>query len=146
MPSPPPADEVYRRALVDTASVPRAILLLYDRLVLLLEQALALSRVNGNQARELLALASQVLTHLLAIFTLSDDQAYQELYLSHEYLAQAIQQEFRRGGTYSQGIAEVLNTFKDYRHSWRKGLKIRSRKSKRPGPLNVRQKAEDLLN
>lgn len=146
MPSPPPADEVYRRALVDTASVPRAILLLYDRLILLLEQALALNCVNRHQAREMLALASQILTHLLAIFSLSDDQAYQELYLSHEYLAQAIQQEFRQGGTSSQGIAEILSTFKAYRHSWRKGLKIRARKSKRPGPLNVRQKAEGQPN
>lgn len=131
-------DEAYRRALVDTASVPRAILLLYDRLILLLEQALALSRVNGSQARQLLASASHILTHLLAIFTHSDDPAYQELYLSHAYLAQALQQEFRQGGTEAQGIAEILNTLKQYRQTWRKGLKIQPRRRQRPGPLNVR--------
>lgn len=70
----PPSDEAYRRALVDSASVPRAILLLYNRLILLLEQALALSSVNGSQSRQMLALAGQILTHLLAIFALSSNR------------------------------------------------------------------------
>jgi len=138
----PPSDEVYRRALVDTASVPRAILLLYDRLILLLEQALAQSSVNGNQSRQLLTLASQILTHLLAIFSHSDEQAYQHLYLSHEYLAQALHREFRQGGTHAQGIAEILNPLKDYRRTWRQGLKIRPRQRNRPGPLNVRPQSD----
>lgn len=137
-----PADEGYRRALVETASVPRAILLLYDRLILLLEQALAQSSVNGSHAQQLLSLASQILTHLLAVFNHSEDQAYQHLYLSHEYLAQAIHHEFRQGGTHAQGIAEILNTLKAYRHSWRQGMKIRPRKRHRPGPLNVRSQSD----
>lgn len=140
---PPPPDEAYRRALVDTASIPRAILLLYDRLILLLKQALALSVLRPAQARQTLAVASQVLTHLIALFAHSEDPAYQQLQLSHEHLAQELQGIFRAGGNAAHRIAILLQQLRTYRDSWRWQLNIRRRHHNRPGPLNIRLKPPD---
>lgn len=134
-----PPDEPYRRTLVDTASVPRAILLLYDRLILLLEQALASSVLRPEQTRQTLTLASQVLTHLLTLFAHSEERAYQQLLLSHERLAQELQEIFLTGVPAAPAIATVLQTLRTYRDTWRRQLHIRRRHLCRPGPLNVRR-------
>jgi len=140
-------DEAYRRAQVDTASVPRAILLLYDKLLQVLEQAQAASTLNPHAARQRLSIASQILTHLLAIFIHSHDEAYQQLYLSHEQLSQKLSRLFRQGGSDPQAIAEFTHTLRTYRETWRKQLKILPpRQRKRPGTLNVRFKAPEPEN
>jgi flagellin-specific chaperone FliS len=133
-----PPDEAYRQALLDSASVPRAVLLLYERLMLVLRHAQAACSQSPNTVRHWLSIAYEVLSSLMGIFSQSSDPAYISLYQSHDLLAKKLAQTFQSVENPAQEISEIKETIHGYYLAWKRQLKIRPRQRKINGRLNVR--------
>ena len=139
---PAEVEELYKQGLVSTASVPRVVLLMYERLLLLLKQALACEQdLPGLHCH--LAQASQILSHLLGMFLQSEDPAYRTLYLEHEQLAQELTEIFRRPGQ-GEALARCYHRLEAYHAAWQQQLHLRP---PLPDPasegLNVKRRQAD---
>ena len=131
-------EEFYKQGLLSTASVPRMVILLYERLEKSLEQAIRCVS-DPNSHRQSVEMSQQILNHLLKIFMQSDDHAYDQLYLSHEQLAQKLAKSSKSAD--SSQLAECLNIIKTYHQSWRQQQQIKRRhlRTSQTPPLNVRR-------
>lgn len=137
--SPEFAEEYYKQALLNSASVPRLSLMLYGRLQALLEEALR-CQADPSAMRRSLKQAQQVMSGLLNIFAQSDEPAYQALYLNHEALSLKLSETFKQ--PQPAEILACLEQIQMYEQSWREQLQIKRRfeRAGQPPPLNVRRK------
>lgn len=124
-------EEFYKQGLLSTASVPRVILLLYDRLSLLLQQALELQARDLPLSHRYAVQAQSLLGELLNIFLQSKEEAYAQLYTSHAEIERRLvaSLDSRFDSAEVQTLYQLLER---YRTAWRSQLQIRPRQPLAP--------------
>lgn len=135
------AEFVYKSTLVYTASSPRLILLLYNKMLVELKKVMVFEVTHKREAMHSLNHAYKVLTELLSIFAATPEPIYQEMYLSHTPLADRISKMFVTQEIDQGALHDIMDLTAQYRDAWKKALNIRDRRSpqqKRKRPLNVR--------
>lgn len=141
-PSPEFIEEYYKQGLVSTASVPRVLLLLYERLLLLLIQAID-SESDPLLMWQRLAQTQQILAHMLELFLQSQDSAYGVLYLSHEAIAQELAVIFRQRSFRPEQLKACHQQLEVYYLAWQQELQVRKRfPNEAAARLNVRRQPE----
>jgi len=131
-------EEHYKQGLVQSASVPRMVLMLYDKLLLTLKQALQFES-DYLIWRQALTQASQILNHLMNVFLQSKDEAYLRLYTNHEPLSQKLSWVYQQKTVQLEEIIELIDKFQTYRKAWRQQLQIKSRQ-----PMVLEQERSEL--
>ncbi|PKL77111.1 MAG: hypothetical protein CVV27_06815 [Candidatus Melainabacteria bacterium HGW-Melainabacteria-1] len=129
-------EERYKQGLVNTASVPRVALLLYDRLLLLHKEAITC--IDEPLAlRRLLQQAHAIMSHLANLFMQSDDPAWQALHLSHDRQARQLGWLFRQPRVELSHLADSAGQIRAFQEAWDQQLRIRRRQP--VTGLNVRR-------
>ncbi|MEZ0369036.1 MAG: hypothetical protein ACAI44_08140 [Candidatus Sericytochromatia bacterium] len=140
---PEEVEEYYSQGMVDTASVARVVLVLYERLLLLLKRAL----VSGQDLPAMLrylAHAQVLLTHLLKVFLQSKDKHYRELYTDHERIARQLAALFLQRPLPFDLLQSCYQDLESYFEAWEQQLQIRHHLPEpRPISLNVKRCSED---
>ena len=114
-------EEYYKQGMASTVSVPRVLLLLYERSLRLLRLALA---AEGIEMQRGLVQAQKVLGQMLELL-LQSPEADQALYQSHLELSQSLSQAYRRNS--KELLRASYAKLELYYGAWQEELQIRNR-------------------
>lgn len=141
-------EALYKQGAVNTASVPRVILMLYDRIILFLGQALEqIHDLSEKQAlsRRFLKQALPILNHLLSVFLQSEEPAYLGLHNSHALLLGQLSAEIQKNPLDYECLFGIHKQLNNYRRAWREQLQIRSRKQPKAEELQIQNPSESIV-
>lgn len=127
-------EEYYKQGLVSTASLPRVLLLLYERLLRLLRQSL----LDRAGARSHIRQAQTLLQQMLGLFLEVDETAYQALYLTHQDLLQELTLALNEAS--DDRLKACYVRLEQYDAAWKSQLQIIERRAPAADQLNVNRR------
>lgn len=133
-------ENLYKQGTLDSASVPRVLLMLYDKLLLLLKSVHGCWQTEQKLAHSQLIQAHDILSHMMVMFMHSEAQAYHELHRQHEVLAQELTQLFQLPADSAVRLSRLREALETQRRAWRSNMKLKKRVLNAPPPLNVKRK------
>ena len=133
-------EEYYKQGLVSSSSIQRVVLVLYERMILLLKQALGCEQ-DITAMRRYLSQAQQVLTHLLGMFLEYD--SLKGLYPSHERLSLQLTELFRTRRYQPQLLKDSIRRVESFHELLRQELQIKKHfPDQGAARLNVRRSVQ----
>lgn len=130
-------ENIYKQTLVFTASPSKLIFLLYNKAITELKVARQSCKRSKTKALEHINHTYKILNELLASFISTEDELYQNLYYIHQPLVTTLSSLFLDEKIDLIKINKVLKELTEHRDTWRKVLKIKTKKTS--NQLNVKQ-------
>ena len=131
------SEEVYKQNLLQTASTPRIALLLYSRMLLTLRQIELPSPMI--QWKRQIQTVHQMLTHLMTLFSSTQDPIYVKLCQDHDFLAQKISQIFSQNQLQASHLQALIVQLEAFESAWKQHLQIKPRQPIPRTNLNIRR-------
>ena len=131
------SEEVYKQNLLQTVSTPRLALMLYSRMLLILRQTEPKSPLN--QWRRQIHAVHQTLTHLITLFSSTQEPVYIKLCREHDLLAQQLSQIFSQNDLQASHLQALIVKIEAFESAWKQHLQIKPRQPIPRTNLNIRR-------